>query len=100
MGQRTTTLHREWVERNFYRQPIEHYETLSFEELKVGDRFISIPLPGDNDGHGGFRGAHHVFIKISDKYRIRDTVLADNTQREKDKSLSNMPEGAPVIKIG
>ena len=43
--------------------PVECFQTLNFGELKVGDKFICMPCPGDNHGHGGFRGRHNVFIK-------------------------------------
>ena len=45
--------------------PTECFWTLSFGELKVGDRFICMPCPGDNHGHGGFRGKHNLFVKTS-----------------------------------
>lgn len=38
---------------------------LTFEELEVGDHFISFPSDGDDKGHGGYRGAHRLFIKTS-----------------------------------
>lgn len=46
--------------------PEVFFETLSFGELKVGERFISMPLPGDNSGHGGFRGSSWLFKKTDD----------------------------------
>jgi hypothetical protein len=46
--------------------PDECFEPLTFGELKVGQKFVSFPLPGDNHGHGGFRGAHFVFTKTHD----------------------------------
>lgn len=42
------------------------FETLTFGELQVGQRFISLPIPGDNHGHGGFKGPHFVFTKTKD----------------------------------
>lgn len=48
----------EWM-----KMPVEFFEPLTFGELKVGQNFIALPLPGDNDGHGGFRGTHHIFTK-------------------------------------
>lgn len=54
----TVSLKKGWME-----LPEECFQTLKFGELKVGDKFISLPLPGDNHGHGGFRISHHVFIK-------------------------------------
>ena len=39
-------------------------EKLTLGELEVGDMFIVFPEPGDNDGHGGFKGAMNIFEKI------------------------------------
>lgn len=43
--------------------PAEFFEPLTFGELKEHDRFICLPLPGDNHGHGGFRGTEYIFVK-------------------------------------
>lgn len=43
--------------------PDECFEPLTFGELKVGQKFVGFPLPGDNSGHGGFRGAHYIYTK-------------------------------------
>ena len=51
------------LKRKFAKMPAEFFETLTFGELKIGQKFISLPLPGDNSGHGGFLGAHHIFTK-------------------------------------
>lgn len=40
-------------------------EPLIFGDLRIGDRFISMPIPGDNYGHGGLLGGHYLFIKIN-----------------------------------
>lgn len=40
------------------------FEPLIFGELKEAQKFIALPLPGDNHGHGGFRKAHWLFEKI------------------------------------
>ncbi len=45
----------------------EDFEPLTFGELKVGNFFISQPEPGDNSGHGGFRGVFLVFVKRNEK---------------------------------
>ena len=34
--------------------------------MKVGDSFITFPDPGDNSGHGGFKGKHWIFIKTQE----------------------------------
>jgi hypothetical protein len=51
-----------WME-----MPADFFETLTFGELEVGQRFISLPQPGDNSGHGGFRGAHGILTKTDQR---------------------------------
>ncbi len=53
-----------WME-----MPEEFFETLSFWELEVEQRFISLPQPGDNTGHGGFRGAGCIFTKTHQRIK-------------------------------
>lgn len=36
---------------------------LTFGDLTKGDKFISMPLPGDNNGHDGLLVRHFVFVK-------------------------------------
>lgn len=38
---------------------------LTFGELGEGDKFIALPLPGDENGHDGLRGTFNLFIKIA-----------------------------------
>jgi len=54
-------------------------DKLTFGELKVGDKFIAFPLPGDDSGHGGFKGTHHIFMKICevDDLRFNAVRLSD-----------------------
>ncbi len=47
--------------------PDVYFATKTFGELWIGQKFISLPIPGDNNGHGGFRGTHFVFTKIRQK---------------------------------
>ena len=42
-------------------------EKLTFSQLSVGQKFIFFSSPGDNEGHGGFKGAHNVFEKTEDQ---------------------------------
>jgi hypothetical protein len=83
-----------WINRNFYQQPIECFETLKFKELCIGEMFISLPLPGDNNGHGGFLSTHYLFRKTSDEY-----FFEDNAERVEDGTIIYMSAGMPVIKI-
>lgn len=58
-------LKKEWVEMS-----AECFEPLTFRDLKVGEKFIYLPSPGDNHGHGGLRSGSYVFQKIEPaKYR-------------------------------
>lgn len=68
---------------------------LTFGELEKGDKFIGFPLDGDDSGHGGFRGAHYVFIKLSGDVGSR----GENAIRQCDGTLSGMPSSMKVIKI-
>lgn len=38
-------------------------EPLTFGDLQKGDKFISMPSPGDNSGHGGFLNGSYLFMK-------------------------------------
>ena len=99
MSKEKNTLIKEWIYRNFRLQPDENYDVLSFGELEIGDKFISLPLPGDNNGHGGFKGEHYIFEKIKDEYRIDNLHLIDNAKKISRNILSHCPKGMPVIKI-
>lgn len=46
-------------------------KSLTFSELKIGAWFIGFPLDGDDSGHGGFRGRHNIFIKMTDEYQTK-----------------------------
>ncbi len=65
---------------------------ITFGELKTGDRFISMPQPGDDRGHGGFKETYYIFQKI-------DNVGRENAVRKKDGALSHIPDSVPIIKV-
>ena len=65
---------------------------LTFGELKLGDRFISFPLDGDNSGHGGYKGDHYIFQKS----KKGSTYFA---LRLMDANHSSMPDSMYVIKV-
>ncbi|MEK7516375.1 MAG: hypothetical protein AAB562_02145 [Patescibacteria group bacterium] len=46
--------------------PGKCFEPLTFGELKIGQKFIGLPLPGDNHGHGGLRGTEYLFTKTDE----------------------------------
>lgn len=77
--------------------PDECFEIITFGDLRVGDKFIGLPFPGDNRGHGGFVGAHHIYVKIYPIERCNDNL--DNAVRLKTGIVSGMPDSMPVIKV-
>lgn len=86
-------LKKEWTE-----MPVECFEPLTFGELEVGQKFIFLPQPGDNSGHGGLRCAHRIFIKthqgglpFGSRYgRSIDLHIG---------TLSDQPDSMPVILV-
>lgn len=38
-------------------------KTLTFADLEQGDKFIALPVAGDDSGHGGLKGGHVLFYK-------------------------------------
>ena len=70
---------------------------LTFRKLKIGDKFIAFPIPGDNHGHGGFLGRHKIFIKT------RKTKGApggyNNAVMLSSGMLAGMPESMFVIQV-
>ena len=87
----------EELKRELMWQPAESFELMTFGELKDDDMFISMPMPGDNSGHGGFRGPFFIFKKIEPL--IGDTGQEVNCVRLKDDTPSNVPDTANVIQV-
>ena len=79
-------------------EPTE-FRTLTFGELKEGERYITLPLPGDNHGHGGYRGAHYLFEKVKSGINSEDKKRPYNVRRINDSTLSNHPEDMEIIRI-
>lgn len=78
-------------------EPVEFWEPTIFGELKIGDKFICMPEPGDNDGHGGLKGEHSVCQKIEKKRNkfgdYNNAIdLANNI-------LCSIPNNSPVLQI-
>lgn len=87
------------LKKKFSKMPVEMYESLTFGDLKEGDKFIvlPIPIPGDNSGQGGFKGAHHIFVKSK---RVSGLCGSDgNAVRIRYGTFSMMPDLMPVIKV-
>jgi len=76
-------------------------KALRFKDLKIGDMFIGMPMPGDDHGHGGFkRDASNIFMKIQgtpDKgyyYGERDNARCLTTG-----NISTMPSCMHMVKV-
>ena len=70
---------------------------LIFGDLSVGVTFICFPSDGDDDGHGGLRGTHNMFIKTSMYYNSRGHE--GNAMRVSTGGVSNMADSIAVIKV-
>lgn len=68
---------------------------LTFSDLAVGDKFIDFPVDGDDSGHGGFRGKHRIFIKVSNDPNPQHW----NAMTISDGQISHMPDGMKVIEV-
>lgn len=100
MGSKSATgLKADWVE-----LPAECFKTINFGELKVGQKFISLPHPGDNHGHGGLRGFHCLFIKTEKRVAKTECGLTygiphGRSINLKTGSTCDVPHGMYVIPI-
>jgi len=65
---------------------------LTFGELKIGERFISVPQPGDNSGHGGYKLPSYIFTKT-------EAVDGNNSIRQKDGVRTHNQDSMPIIKV-
>lgn len=79
--------------------PSDFFEPLTFGELKVGDKFICLPLPGDNKGHGGFRGKYYIFIKNHPREDSDCPELSLNNTNFATGRASHSPNSMLVIKV-
>lgn len=75
-------------------------ECLTFEDLTVGQKFISKPLAGDNAGHGGYAGVHYIMMKIEPMpYAAKFPQPPANTVILHRGLLSHSPNGMLVIPV-
>jgi len=44
---------------------------MRFKDLSTGEKFVFVPMPGDDSGQGGLKGPHYVFVKTSAKSAAR-----------------------------
>lgn len=91
MSDNTWDLKKNWMD-----MPVQFFEYLTFGELKIGQKFISLPVPGDNDGHGGFRGAHYLFTKTHHKV---EGFAVPTGKAESRGTKSTCPHSMPIILI-
>ena len=69
---------------------------LTFGDLEPGDHFIGFPLPGDDSGHGGYLGAHRLFVKTR---AFAPPVYENSGVASSDGGLSVFPNTMHVIKV-
>jgi hypothetical protein len=86
-------------------------EVYRFKDLKLNEYFIALPTPGDNKGHGGYLGAHHVFKKINATQAVRyhlnpaDNIMFnfDEFKRDYDRrykqNITRMSKDMEVIRV-
>ena len=87
-------LKKEWLV-----MPTNFFEPLTFGDLESGERFIALPLPGDNGGHGGFRGSHQVFSKITTMFKEGHNAISSETQSRRKQTTSHIPDSMLVIRV-
>jgi hypothetical protein len=78
------------------------FEPLIFGDLLVGQRFISLPVPGDNHGHGGFKSPHRVFSKTKDSVAEAAPGMPYSTphgvaKMDGQEITNDLPHSMPVI---
>ncbi len=79
--------------------PADCFETLSFGELAVGQKFIPLPQPGDNHGHGGFKGVHSVFTKTQQRVSEPRFGIPTGGAENSRGVASSFPDSMPVILV-
>jgi len=93
------------IKQKMTKAPDRHFEPLTFGELKDGEQFIGLPMPGDNKGHGGFRGAFIGFTKkrCGGPQSKRDSELEIAINRSNAVTdggiCGHFPDSMPVIRI-
>lgn len=84
----------------FVKEPADCFEPPTFGELRVYDKFICFPLPGDNSGHGGFRGMFRIFTKAHPLGTIEMLTSPNNGRAENSKGVSSyFPDSMLVLRV-
>lgn len=71
-------------------------EPLTLGDLRKGDRFIFMPNPGDNSGHGGLLNGSYIFMKIETD---TNSFTPEHILRLLDGSLTHDRSDCMVIKV-
>lgn len=96
------------IKARWMKLPVACFETLRFGDLEIGQQFICLPQPGDNRGHGGFRGVHYIFTKT--RTRVYETmgkvsmpysreVPHGRARNNKHQTRTDFPLSMPVILV-
>lgn len=72
-------------------------DILTFGELKIGQKFIAMPSPGDNAGHGGYRIAHYIFTKT--RMSVKGYAIPHGRAIDNRGVSSDDPNEMPVILV-
>jgi hypothetical protein len=86
------------IREQFLKEPVESYKVLTFGELKPGEQYIGLPIPGDNEGHGGFIGSYYIFEKTEERLDNSE-LFYDNAKRLIDGVLTHNPDFMAIIKV-
>lgn len=74
-------------------------EVFKFNELKIGEKFIGFPMPGDDNAHGGFRGTFVIYEKIKGRSNKKFPELKYNAKRLSGSALISKAPSTWVIKV-
>lgn len=72
-------------------------EVLTFADLKKGDKFIALPVAGDDSGHGGLKGSHVLFYKWPCAESFSKSGYCGKNYSNG--TFSTIPDSMSVIKI-
>ena len=70
----------------------------TFGELEISQKFITMPIPGDNNGHGGFKGIHYIFEKVTKLVKDNNySTPHGRAVNRKTGAVSDLPHSLPII---
>jgi len=53
------------IQGDFVEYEFMQSEIVKFKDLRVGEKFISMPISGDDNGHGGFKEPYFLLVKLN-----------------------------------